>query len=417
MSTGAQTPHGVLPVGSSLAETKTATTAPLRVGFVLLSPRADPLPSTRIAALRLFEPLRQAGFEPIVVHEPEGSCQEPRLDLDAAALRAQGIRCIVFQKTFGPQAVRLAQNLRQHGVASIFLVCDVVEAEMVAATDATIVVTDFLRSLHPASLQPRIHVVHDGIERGDLRRDSTRPTRGSAAHPLRAVLITSACLQRLPQLGCPPPWLQVHVVGRYTEKEASDSGALGALRLLARAQRGQGIAKEHLAFALSPRIRRLPWTERRAYDELLQADIGLVPSDIDNWIAPPRFPLPPWLVKSENRLTMAMSAALPVVATPIPSYAAVVDPGRNGYLAQGRQEWVAALQRLRDPEHRRELGEAARAAVCERFSQARQAALFIEVLRHVISPGAAGAPSASGPEDSKSPRPAAAELHSRPPES
>lgn len=356
-----------------------------RIGFVLSSSRAAPMPSTRIAALNLFEPLRQAGFEPVVLHEPEAPCQEPRLDLDAQALRARGVRCVVFQKTFGPDAIRLAHSLRQSGIASLFLVCDVVEPEMAAATDASIVVTDFLRSLYPTALRGRIHVVHDGIERGNLRRESPRPHQGSWADPLRAVLITSSCLRRLPHIVRVPPWLKVHVVGRYDERLSSDAGLSGILRLLARGAENEGSVGERLAFALSPRIRRLPWTWQGAYEELLAADLALVPSEIDNWVAPPRFPVPTWLVKSENRLTMAMSAALPVIATPIPAYAAVIDQGRNGYLAQDRGEWLSALQRLRDPEHRRAIGEAARMAVCDRFSQARQAALFIDVLRSVLS--------------------------------
>lgn len=339
------------------------------LGFVLLSNRADPMPSTRIAALNLFEHLRRAGLEPVVCHEPTTPTECPALSLDPQELRRRGIQCVVFQKVHGPQALMLSRRLRDAGLATIYLVCDLVDAEMADATDATIVVTDLLRSLYPAALQPRVHVVHDGIERPDLQRTAVRPDRGSRARPLRGVLVSSARLRHLPQLGWPPDWLSVHVVGRY--RQAETSGApLGALRVLLDPPKPREGWMNRLAFALAPGIRRVAWGPESVYDELLRADIALIPSTIDNRMEPPLFPLPPWLTKSDNRLTLAMSAALPVVATPIPAYARLVESGRNGYLAQSRAEWLDALTRLRDPDHRHELGLAARATVMAQIGRA-----------------------------------------------
>lgn len=353
------------------------------LGFVLLSNRADPMPSTRIAALNLFEHLRRAGLEPVVCHEPTTPTECPALSLDPQELRRRGIQCVVFQKVHGPQALMLSRRLRDAGLATIYLVCDLVDAEMADATDATIVVTDLLRSLYPAALQPRVHVVHDGIERPDLQRTAVRPDRGSRARPLRGVLVSSARLRHLPQLGWPPDWLSVHVVGRY--RQAETSGApLGALRVLLDPPRPREGWMNRLAFALAPGIRRVAWGPESVYDELLRADIALIPSTIDNRMEPPLFPLPPWLTKSDNRLTLAMSAALPVVATPIPAYARLVESGRNGYLAQSRAEWLDALTRLRDPDHRHELGLAARATVMAPFSIEHQARRFIDVVRSVL---------------------------------
>ncbi len=359
----------------------------VRLGFVLASSRNRPLPSTRIAALNMFEGLRQSGFDPHVCFEPETPCETPELKLSATALRSQGIRCVVFQKCYGAHAVALARRLAELEIATIFQVCDVVDEEMCAATDATVVVSEFLRALYPTPLRHKVHVVHDGIEDGNVQRAQLRRSRGDFAHPLRGVLVTASSLTHVPELGLPPHWLRLSIVGRYRSPSTNGTfGALlGAVRLLAGPEAAGPPLTERLAFALSGRIRRIPWTAQDVREELQRADLALVPSEVDNRLQPPRRPVPTWLVRSENRLTLAMSAALPVVATPIPAYAAVIEHGRNGFLAQGRAQWLDALRKLRDPDCRRDIGNAARASVLDRFSLERQTARFVDVVRQVIS--------------------------------
>lgn len=50
-----------------------------RIGFVLLSNSACPLPSTRIAVLNLFPLLRAAGYDPEIVFEPADATETPDL--------------------------------------------------------------------------------------------------------------------------------------------------------------------------------------------------------------------------------------------------------------------------------------------------------------------------------------------------
>ena len=67
-------------------------------------------------------------------------------------------------------------------------------------SSATIVVTEALRALYPAVLHPKIHVVHDGIERPAVRRNAVSQRSGTRFEPIRAVLVTSQELLVLPVL-------------------------------------------------------------------------------------------------------------------------------------------------------------------------------------------------------------------------
>lgn len=351
------------------------------LGFVLLSNPDRPQPSTRIAALNLFPDLRAAGYRPEVCFAPSVATEQPDFELDIEALKRQGIVCMVFQKVRGPSAERQLARLRESGIATIFMCCDAVESSMAAAADITVVVTEHLRSLYPSALQPRIRVVHDGIERPDICQREASARTGSRDDPLRAVIVTSATLGRVPGLVRTPPWLSVRVVGRYDREMPAPRWRQLARAIKDRTRKG---ALERAAFALDTRITCVPWHPDGVYSEMLRADIGLIPRGDDDTVAPPRFPEPIWQVKSENRLTMMMSAGLPVVAAPVPAYLSVVEQGRTAFLAATRQDWLRALVELRDPARRDAMGRAARAAVVDRFSVARQAGLFLHAVSEAL---------------------------------
>lgn len=345
-----------------------------RVGFVLCSNQAQPIPSTRIAALKMMPFLATFGVRPFILFEPQHPNETP--DLTGVTERAieQGCDVVVLQKVHGPSAVQLARQLSASGVGTVFLVCDMVDIAMSEATDATVVVTDYLKSLYPVVLQSKIHVVHDGIEQPHQCKDHLIPLARTEGESLRAVLVTSASLDRLPVLVRPPAWLRVRIVGQY------ESG-LRRIRQIGwtwRAQPPHG-RLDYLRFLVDRRIECVQWGAQRVYGEMMLADVGVIPIELSlassaNGLTDAR------LVKSENRLTMKMSMGLPVVATAIPSYESVIDQGVNGFLARSRHDWSACLAALRDSGLRREMGLAARASVTRRFSMEAQAAKLATVL-------------------------------------
>lgn len=351
----------------------------LNVGFVLCSSAEQPMPSTRIAVLNMLPFLQSAGLQTHLLFSPPQPSETPNLcGVTARAVEAN-CEVVVLQKVRGPGAVALAQQLTAAGVRTVFAVCDVVDVPMVAATDATVVVTEYLRSLYPQELQPRIHVVHDGIERPDARKSDWGSTNGSAISPLNAVLVTSASLDRLPILANPPAWLKVRIVGRY---------AVGMRKWRETrwkwATQPSGERLDYFRFLTNRRIECVPWNPEGVYREMMRADIGVTPVETpaaERGAASP----PAWKVKSENRLTMKMSMGLPVVAVPIPSYEAVIEHGISGFLARSARDWEQCLTALRDPARRREMGLAARTSVARRYSMEEQAAKLVRVLSIVCT--------------------------------
>jgi hypothetical protein len=351
--------------------------SPHRVGFVLCSPASNPIPSTRIAVLNMLPFLSAAGIETRILFEPTEPSETP--DLSHVAQRAIEAGCdtIVLQKIRGPSAQTLARQLAEAGIKTVYCVCDLIHPPMVQATDTTVVVTEYLRSLYPAELQSRIHVVHDGIERPAIQKTAWNNTAGTRIKPLKAVLVTSASLDHLPAMGHPPPWLRLSIVGRY---------AHGIRRwhevrwqLSRQTSRNQ---LDYLQFLANRRLECLPWDPEGVYIEMLQADIAVIPIDLTAMPAHPTMP-PSWKVKSENRLTMKMSMGLPVIASPIPSYETVIEHGVNGFFARSRHDWDNCLTLLRDPERRQAMGASARDSVAKKYSMKSQAAKLIDILQGV----------------------------------
>ena len=359
-----------------------ARTPARKVGFVLLSSPARPMASTRIAALQIFDELRRLGFEPEVLYAPATGDQTPDPGLSAADIVRRAFDLVVFQKVHGPQVLRLALDLKAAGVPTVFLVCDIVEPAMCAATSATVAVTAYLGSLYPAPLQPRIHVVHDGIEHPGAAH-VPRTTAVSAHDPLRAVLVSSEELIHLPALGPPPRWLHVTIVGDYPPLRQRRQRWLRARWVL---QKGYSwpLRWQMARALLSPRISRVVWTSDGVYEQMARADIGVLPIDTDDPFQLALQPVLSWMLKSENRLTLKMAAGLPVVATPIPSYEALITQGVDGYLARTPADWRRALTALRDPAHRAAMGAAARQRVLEPFSRQRQAEALAKVFERVL---------------------------------
>lgn len=341
-----------------------------RIGFVLLSNSACPLPSTRIAVLNLFPRLRAAGYDPQIVFEPIGATETPDLSGLAERAAARGCELVYFQKVHGPSVLTEMRALREKGIRTVYGVCDRIDDEIVRTTDATTIVTEFLRQQHAPELHDRIHVVHDGIEHPELcHPHANRPT----TEILRAVLVTSSALETIPVLGRVPRHLDLTVVGRYPENPTLKQTIRGHLKraLLQPSQPGLGTLR-------SAGFQTRAWHPERVYADLLDTDIGIIPVDTGFDPLPGR-QVSYWEVKSENRLTLKMALGLPVIASPVPAYLDIVEQGVNGYIARTRAEWLDAIDALRDAEHRRQIGSAARRTVLARFSMEAQAQKLIAV--------------------------------------
>ena len=346
----------------------------VKVGLVLCSNSANPIPSTRIAVLNVLSLLEKEGFDFSVIFEPENPNEIPDLIGVAQVAAQQGCALVILQKVRGPSAVVLASQLHDYGIRTVYLACDQIDNDMVSSTGMTVTVTEFLRSLCPPELQSKVHVVHDGVERMDIVKERYGVESNARKSLLRAVLVTSSNLTWLRFVENIPAWLRVKVVGRYS------SGA-DKLREVRRNWAGLSTPSrlEYLRFLANWRIQCVPWDTETVYHHLVDADVGIIPVDTQQDLGG-TFSQPMWRLKSENRLTLKMSLGLPVIATPIPSYEPIIVHGVNGFFAKSSHDWIKCLSALRDPLLRQQIGRAARESVKDKYSVPQQSKLLGDLL-------------------------------------
>lgn len=105
-----------------------------------------------------------------------------------------------------------------------------------------------------------------------------------------------------------------------------------------------------------------PWSEADEASAIGGADVGLSLLPDDEWSRG----------KCGLKVLQYMAAGLPVVGNPVGVTAELIgkpeDPFRAGVLASNSDDFVAALESMRSPAVRRQLGSVARRRVIERFS-------------------------------------------------
>jgi hypothetical protein len=114
-----------------------------------------------------------------------------------------------------------------------------------------------------------------------------------------------------------------------------------------------------------------PWTPAREIPAVRTFDVGLKPAAREEWARG----------KCPMKDIQYMALGIPPVATNFGTAPESIRHGESGFLCDTDDEWVAALDRLRDVEERRRIAKAARAVVEQRYSATVAAAKFEETLR------------------------------------
>jgi glycosyltransferase involved in cell wall biosynthesis len=87
---------------------------------------------------------------------------------------------------------------------------------------------------------------------------------------------------------------------------------------------------------------------------------------------------------TEYKITLGMAVGLPAVASAQQSYVEALADG-GGIIAREAHEWHAALERLRDPVLRAEMGRRARQTVVDRYSTGAVAAVYGDLLTQLAA--------------------------------
>jgi glycosyltransferase involved in cell wall biosynthesis len=119
----------------------------------------------------------------------------------------------------------------------------------------------------------------------------------------------------------------------------------------------------------------LEWSEESEVGSLNSFDLGIMPLPDEPWT----------LGKCGFKLIQYMACGLPVVASPVGVNKEIVEHGVNGFLAETHDEWVQALETLRnDHALRKTMGAAGRRKVEEKYCLQVTAPRYVELLQSMV---------------------------------
>lgn len=125
-----------------------------------------------------------------------------------------------------------------------------------------------------------------------------------------------------------------------------------------------------------PGLENVRWNKDSEVKDLMAIDIGIMPLPDDAWSRG----------KCGFKGLQYMALGKPAVMSPVGVNTDIIDPGRNGFLANTPEEWEDVLSRLiENPSLRQKIGEEGRKTVVERFSFHSQKERYVQIYHDVIS--------------------------------
>ena len=116
----------------------------------------------------------------------------------------------------------------------------------------------------------------------------------------------------------------------------------------------------------------MQWRSATELDDLRQMDIGLMPLPDENWSRG----------KCGLKALQYMALGIPTICSPVGVNSTIIKDGENGFLADGKDAWIAKLKRLiHSAELRRTVGIAGRETVEKEYSAKVVAPRVLEVFR------------------------------------
>lgn len=116
----------------------------------------------------------------------------------------------------------------------------------------------------------------------------------------------------------------------------------------------------------------MQWRSATELDDLRQMDIGLMPLPDENWSRG----------KCGLKALQYMALGIPTICSPVGVNSTIIKDGENGFLADGKDEWIAKLKRLiHSADLRRQIGLAGRETVEDEYSAKVVAPRVLEVFR------------------------------------
>ena len=122
----------------------------------------------------------------------------------------------------------------------------------------------------------------------------------------------------------------------------------------------------------------IKWKKESEISDLSKLDIGLMPMPDDDWTRG----------KCGLKVLQYMALGIPVVASPVGANLDIIEECVNGFFADSPATWRDRLRQLiDDPDLRRQIGEAGRKTVAERYSISANAENFMSLFNQKLPTG------------------------------
>ncbi|MBC7899633.1 MAG: glycosyltransferase family 4 protein [Saprospiraceae bacterium] len=122
-------------------------------------------------------------------------------------------------------------------------------------------------------------------------------------------------------------------------------------------------------------VEAIEWTSAKEIEDLEAFDIGVMPLPDDQWSKG----------KCGLKALQYMALGVPTICSPVGVNSDIIQDGVNGFLADGKQEWIRKIKELlHSKELRRSVGLAGRKTVEEKYSAIGQAPRVLEVFKTAI---------------------------------
>jgi len=122
-------------------------------------------------------------------------------------------------------------------------------------------------------------------------------------------------------------------------------------------------------------VEAMNWRSESEIEDLRKIDIGIMPLPDDNWSEG----------KCGLKALQYMALGIPTICSPVGVNSTIIQDGVNGYLADGRSEWIEKLKMLiSSSELRKSIGKAGRKTVEEKYSAISQVPRVLEVFQSAV---------------------------------
>ena len=281
------------------------------VGWILIGDEDDGF--TRVCGLLPHAGLRQLGTNSVILRKcrPAGIPLQLRNE-DIQDIARVKFDVIVFLNVEGAGSLALIESLRAVGTKTIYAAGDLVTTRLPEVVDYVVVASEGQRAIAP-SREAMTEVIEPVIDAPpNLVKDYSRR---HAREEIRVVWV-----------GYPE---NLHLLEPV--REALRSPSLSRYRLVT-ISRGPEVTYQ--------------WDRKHVHRQLIDCDVAVLPSSSTEW----------YTTKPNTRMTMFKSLGIPIIASPNPAFAGTLTHGVSCYFARTVEDWIAALEKLGNFEHRAAIG-------------------------------------------------------------